>query len=397
MSIIKKITSNKYYFAIFELVVFSLFVFLIYGLNPYNILKYENIIIPIILIVAVIMIICFFYVQIRDINDLDIEKYTIFKLLFKLFFVLGFFTISICCLYFIGWCINRIPSVAIINYTIAALLLITTVALFYILTKPLFMGVYKRNTSFVTKSMFYIPLTFVTLTQMLNKKLNLSDDPTLTLIIFEVILISLYFCLPYIGKYIYKSDSIEILRKPVYLNKLTKDSTLGNFNKIHKSYLSKKDKKYQHIYSVSLWYYINPQQLSTNHAYSKDSNILNYGNKPSIVYNAKDNAIIIYTQLNRNDIDEPKLIYTDNNVLLQRWNNMVINYDDGFIDIFINAVLVHSFKNVSPFMSYETFILGERHGIHGGICNVKYYNRKLSKNDILLDYKILSNKLEPFL
>ena len=51
-----------------------------------------------------------------------------------------------------------------------------------------------------------------------------------------------------------------------------------------------------HIYSISFWYYINPQPINTGIAYTKYTNILTYGNKPAIQYNAEKNMVRIQTQ-----------------------------------------------------------------------------------------------------
>ena len=104
-------------------------IFIIYGLNPYNIVKYNNIIIPIILIIFFIMLITFFFVQVREINQLDIEKYTFFKLFFKLFFVIGITIFGIIFIYLIGKLITNMPSITIVNYIISISLIITRIML----------------------------------------------------------------------------------------------------------------------------------------------------------------------------------------------------------------------------------------------------------------------------
>ena len=48
-------------------------------------------------------------------------------------------------------------------------------------------------------------------------------------------------------------------------------------------------------------------------------------------------------------------------------------------------------------MTYENIIVGAENGINGGICNVVFYDRVLTKTDIILNYKLLRDKHFPIL
>ena len=49
------------------------------------------------------------------------------------------------------------------------------------------------------------------------------------------------------------------------------------------------------------------------------------------------------------------------------------------------------------YMKYENITVGAEKGIEGGICNVVYYNRILSKGDIEMSYKFLNKQNPPVL
>jgi hypothetical protein len=66
------------------------------------------------------------------------------------------------------------------------------------------------------------------------------------------------------------------------------------------------------------------------------------------------------------------------------------------MDVFLNGILVGSKPNVAPFMSFENLTAGQPNGIHGGICNIMYYNKILSKGYIQAMYKVLSERDVPY-
>jgi hypothetical protein len=90
-------------------------------------------------------------------------------------------------------------------------------------------------------------------------------------------------------------------------------------------------------------------------------------------------------------------IYETKKVLYQRWNNIVINYDEGYLDIFINGELVGSKSSVAPYMTHDSIVVGADTGILGGICNVTYYDKPLNKSNIELMYKALQGKKNPYI
>lgn len=90
-------------------------------------------------------------------------------------------------------------------------------------------------------------------------------------------------------------------------------------------------------------------------------------------------------------------IYETKDVRLQTWNNMVVNYDHGTMDVFLNGVLVGTRGGIAPYMTFDTVVAGSRNGLHGGICNVMYYNTVLPLSSISLLYKLFRDKQFPVL
>jgi hypothetical protein len=97
--------------------------------------------------------------------------------------------------------------------------------------------------------------------------------------------------------------------------------------------------------------------------------------------------------------DEPKeiIIHKEFGVLLQRWNNIIINYHGGTIDIFINGQMINSKINVVPYISNAALTVGKNNGINGDICNLIYYKFPMTNPDIYRMYHIFKNKNPPII
>ena len=77
------------------------------------------------------------------------------------------------------------------------------------------------------------------------------------------------------------------------------------------------------------------------------------------------------------------IVYQNKDVLpMQKWNNIIINYDTKRMDIFINGKLLRSIKNVIPHETNEAIVIGETGGLRGGITDVVYYPEHLSYRKI---------------
>lgn len=172
---------------------------------------------------------------------------------------------------------------------------------------------------------------------------------------------------------------------------------------VHPQYTDSDAKRFKYAYALSGWFYINPQPPNTRTAYTVYTNILRYGDKVKLEYNGKLGSLRVMASVattgkdvvnKPNDIVE---IYETKKVLYQKWNNIVVNYNDGYLDIFINGELVSSRLGVAPYMSLDSVVAGAPTGILGGICNITYYDKALSKSNIELTYKSLRDKKNPYI
>jgi len=184
------------------------------------------------------------------------------------------------------------------------------------------------------------------------------------------------------------------------------------------------DYKFRYKYAISGWFYLNPQPPNTNPSYNKYTNIIKYGNKVRLEYNGKKNSLRVMAEVASSNADAANnaaaavnnanageqtnddemdvknksvVVYESNDVIYQKWNNIVFNYNEGYIDVFLNGVLVGSYAGVAPYMRLDEIVTGSERGLYGGICNVSYYNSTLTEKNIRLNYKTLRGKEIPYI
>ena len=224
-------------------------------------------------------------------------------------------------------------------------------------------------------------------------KINLTD---VSLVIIAVVLYILYFNFTNIYTK-YSSQGGEILLK----EPLSTDSKklLSSYDSI----VSPENNIHSYNYGLSCWLFIDGS--NTN---DKFYSLLDYGGKPNILYRGNDNTFMITIDnkmVNGNPIKEKDnldesgniIIYKNTDLLLQKWNNIVINYKSGILDIFINGELIQSFKGYIPYMKKDNITSGDKGGIHGGICNVVYFDKSLNLVQIQNVYNSVKNLNPPIL
>lgn len=177
-----------------------------------------------------------------------------------------------------------------------------------------------------------------------------------------------------------------LLKEPVYLSK---KKVIGNYEDIGSGVGA-----FNYNYSISAWTFIHEQPPSLRKSSNKFTNIIDYANKPKIQFNPSTNTLRIIMS---NGLDQDNVVYETTDFNLQRWNNIVVNYDGGTLDIFINGTLVSSTNNIVPIMSYDEITAGENEGLSGGVCSVVYFPKPLTLSKIKSLYKSLKYKNPPII
>jgi len=388
----------------------SFFVFLIIVTVTLSIMKgedssYYNSVLP--LAVTLTMICCIFWSLIL-IPNLFPELTNASNVLSKLdlykkgLLVLFSIIIAIFIILFITYNVQQSSSLSSIILNIILILIVLTI-IYKTIIIDLPYGNSKKNSFFdlIISTIFFIPCilsnTFNFFYDFFKEQYNLTTWNALILLAISIILPVVYFSVPIILDKIYLQGGKLLVNKPIYLNNAY---TLGNYETLNGS------DKFNYQYSISFWFYLNSVPPNTNPSYTKFTSLLNFGEKPNVLYNASNNVLIITMQqaglqdktsnkLIEFDENGNRIVYKQKNVLLQKWNNIIINYNGGILDIFLNGELVKSNIEVVPYYTLDNLNVGEDNGINGSLCNLIYFNKPLTSYNIYYLYNAVKNRTPP--
>ena len=310
----------------------------------------------------------------------------------------------------IGWIVYMIQNSTdttggVFKTLINVMLVLTILALVYnivIAKSPV--GNAKKNNfvELLINLIFYIPCIFSDIINLIVNEYISAKSPnsqfatSIILIIMTTLLFILYFKLPSIEEKIALQGGNQLVNNPVNTNQL---HTLAGYTDLNKS------SEFDYKYGISCWIFIDSMPPNTNPSYNNYTSILNYGNKPNILYNASTNTLMIimeqkglkkgHAKAYELDDNGNRIIYRKKNFLLQKWNNIIINYVGGTLDIFLNNELVKSEIEVVPYMALDNLTIGTDGGINGGICNVVYFKDPLTAPNIYYLYNLVKDKTPP--
>ena len=383
------ITNPNYYAlaSIIELVVLSV---IIYVWSPLGVSdKYPALSIIFLLFILCIQTLTYMFVKQKDVlreQGLGIIKVNVWNMFIKVYFTLFTICMVVLFIYIFVWVFTAYSSIgSTMMYIIDFAITIGLISCIYLVMKPL------RNTADTTRVhtfmslasafILYLPCLFIDFTERVKHEYNITTKTIWLILAGEMIFITLRILLPKLMLFAIQSSGTQLLRDPVYLD--TRHE-LGSYDIIHSGVVDKG----AYTYSISAWFWINPQPSNTRASYSKYTNILEFGRKPSIEYNGLENSLRVNCQIIG---DTEVTLYETNDVKYQTWNNIVINYDGSTMDVFLNGLLVGSKPNIAPYMTMENVVVGSMKGIEGGICNVMFHRDIMKQRHIMTGYKTLKS------
>lgn len=370
-------------------------------------------------VMILVLITCIFWTTALTVNlfpefsnkSLNISQIALFK---KSLLVLFGFIISGLIIYWLVYNIQTLSGESsIFSLILNILLVVIVLSLIYRTMNVRIPGGNSKKNGFfelIISLLFYIPClfndVFTSIIQFFTGQYNATNMTSIIMLFVAILLVIMYLSIPYLFNSINLQGGKLLVNKPVYTNFLY---PLGTYAELNGS------EQFDYQYAISFWVFIDSSPPNTNASYSRFTSLLNFGNKPNVLYNAEKNTLIItmdrtevkeYTineiQNNTNsnkliDLDENgnSILYKNTNFLLQKWNNIIINYNGGVLDIFLNGELVKSNIGVVPYYKLDNLTIGEDKGINGGICNVVYFKKPLTYNNIYYLYNMVKNRTPP--
>jgi hypothetical protein len=251
----------------------------------------------------------------------------------------------------------------------------------------------------------------------------------------SLVLLGGYFFWIYLGKYLVENSYLkqggkQLINNPIKTNILTNVTTYQNLSE---------NNKFDYQYAMSFWFYLDSFPPSTNASYNKIVDILSYGENPSIKYSSSNNTLYITVKQktdadsvvefvqntnpetiqkwnsvqdkineaiekvksmpfgNEIDADGNRIIYKHKDVQLQKWNQILLNYNGGTLDVFYNGKLVKSAIEVVPYLKYDMLTVGTENGVSGNIANLMYFKQPLDIYTINTLYVSLKDKNPPII
>ena len=327
----------------------------------------------------------------------------------------------------IGWLVNITKDLSSASNIVALILnlLIIVFILSLIFKLVTVTSLYKNSPLFrlLISTVLYIPCLLVNIIDggvtMFGGEYQKTPYTYYILLFIIILLYLVYFSIPYFTNSFAKQGGKLLLNQPIPLNS---ENIIGSYQLLNNSAWRKPEAKvevfrgntidqikgveFNYTYGISFWTYID----AITSASDKYVSILNYGDKPNILYNSTKNILMI-TMKNTGEeaigsvsrlstpqqLDENGniIIHKQSNVLLQKWNHIIINYNGGTLDIFLNGQLIKSVIEAIPKMEYDTLTVGAVNGVEGKICNVNYFDHSLTTNQIYYLYSFVKDKNPP--
>jgi len=409
----EKVYSNRSYIGAVEVLEYICFILIVYWYNPFSIsTNYPVFTNSLTLLVSLIYVVLFYFLSEKiSLNSNTATTPTETGFLIKLLGTIGIFLGSVIVIKYLAGFIadGRLGILSLLRYILQFTIIILAIAAVYTFLKPYFDVAKSRGkdtktiAGFFFNLLMYLPCLVLSLIDYLKNQYHITTKPVWLLLLAELVLIVLWVLIP-LGLHAFSTkNGIQLLKEPQYINK---ENSLGTFAELYgadadadasNTASQPLKEKYNYHYSLSFWFYLNPQPPNTSPAYNTFTNILTYGNKPAVQFNGALNTLRVLVESAPPGEEKKTVeIYKTKNVLYQKWNNMVINYDRGTIDVFLNGDLVSSRPSIAPYMSYETIQVGSNNGLAGGISNVMYYKDNLSRDSVEMMYMALRGREEPF-
>lgn len=270
--------------------------------------------------------------------------------------------------------------------------------------------------SLLFKIMIYLPCMCLNLADYFRGELKLAQRQWtyVILLFFEIVFIALLFLLPKVFDAVVNHNGEIIVDAVLPLNEKSDPFDITTNNADNSTTVSLTPSLAENVktntphysYGISAWFYIHPEPPKNSYSSKGGISILNFATDsngttaqgaPQVLFDPSGNqlAISVQTETNNNAVN----VTLPNQILLQRWNHLFINFNNnGIMDVFLNNHLESSTQNVIPKLPKALIVGSKPGGIYGQACNVVYYKDVVGSQGISWIYnshKLLNPPLKP--
>jgi hypothetical protein len=368
-----------------------------------------------------------------------------------------------CFLYVIGMFNNSGTSYGIGHTIVNLILLISMLGILYKLVNS--GGFLERNPYFRLglNTLLYIPCLLVVVTDYLSKIffgsnviINgfVSNSNNASILKskndFAFLIIAVFACVIYIFM---TTMAVPLVKQQVYnvggQTLVTTPIPIGTKNDLASFSTLNGGPGFNYTYAMSFWFYIDSFPPSTNNSYTKSVSIVSYGDQLHVKYYSPTNTLYVTVKEDPENVSDAnvkqvhdlektitidnildwesikttitekineikgykgqyeldesndRIIFKKTDVLLQKWNNIVLNYSSGTLDVFFNGELVKSAINVVNYNTPNKTIndilsVGTENGISGSVSNLTYYKTPIDLLTINKLYELFKDHNPPF-
>ena len=244
---------------------------------------------------------------------------------------------------------------------------------------------------FLLQLLFYIPCLIIEFVQGFMDELKVAPNIVFVLVVIEILIVLSYLYLPKLLMYLRKDSEHILIDSPVFLNKPHVVAKNEDFllDKKRKDMPEKTDDVIRANYSIAFWVFVNEQSINDGNK----KNILSYSSpgsyigKPTVKYQGGN----LYFTLTDSYASSAAPISLP--IPNQKWNYVVITYDDQKADVFLNGVLKYSdtFSNdmYPHYFSTDVIQVGQIDGVYGAIRSLVYYKNPIHLAEVVNTYNIL--------
>lgn len=265
--------------------------------------------------------------------------------------------------------------------------------------------------SLLFKIAIYLPCLCLNLADYFRGELKLAQRQWsyVILIFFEIAFVVLLFLLPKVFDAVVNHNGEVIVDSVLPLNDKIKPFEITTANSDNSTTTSLTPSLAENVktntphysYGISAWFYIHPEPPKNSYSSNGGISILNFATDgtngaPQVLFDPSGNQLKISVQTETNNTISAPL---PNQILLQRWNHLFINFNNnGIMDVFLNNHLESVTPNVIPKLPKSLIIGSNPGGIYGQVCNVVYYKDVVGSQGVSWIYnshKLLNPPLKP--